>query len=100
MCPVNPLVIHHQLTDMHLLTFRRQSAVVRGAALRGLEGITPRMKRARRHYGIGISFAFREGKDPEELAYLDDFDIKYCSGRVEWLIAKASGLLLQQAFNY
>ncbi|KAH8762343.1 Hsp70 family protein-like protein [Hyaloscypha finlandica] len=61
-----------------------QSAVVRGAALRGLEGIAPRMKRARRHYGIGLCFRFREGTDPEELAYIDEFDnIKMCRGRGE-----------------
>jgi len=49
------------------------------------------MKRARRHYGIGLCFRFREGTDPEELAYIDEFDnIKMCRGRVRWLIAKAS----------
>jgi hypothetical protein len=64
--------------------------VVRGAALRGLEGIVPRMKRARRHYGIGVNITFREGTDPEERAYIDDFNSKMCSGRVDWLIAKAS----------
>jgi hypothetical protein len=64
--------------------------VVRGAALRGLEGIAPRIKRARRHYGFSISKLFREGIDPEETAYIHDFDdLKYCGGRVEWLIAKA-----------
>ncbi len=67
-----------------LLILWRQSAVVRGAALRGLEGIAPRMKR-------GLSCAFRQGTDPEELAYIDDFDnSKLCSGRIEWMIAKAS----------
>lgn len=71
--------------------FWSQSAVVRGAALRGLEGIAPRMKRARRHYGFGLCIPFREGIDPEERASIDDFDdLKYCCGRVEWVIAKAS----------
>lgn len=71
--------------------FLRQSAVVRGAALRGLEGIAPRIKRARRHYGYSISMPFREGTDPEELGWISDFnDVKYCRGRVKWLIAKAS----------
>ena len=74
--------------------------MVRGAALRGLEGIAPRMKRARRHYGIGVDKSFREGKDPEEKGYVDDFDNKYCQGRVEWLIAKASNISLQQIFIY
>ena len=71
--------------------FLRQSAVVRGAALRGLEGIAPRMKRARRHYGFKIAMPFREGIDPEDNAFIRNFDgLKYCEGRVEWLIAKAS----------
>lgn len=70
--------------------FLRQSAVVRGAALRGLEGIAPRMKRARRHYGFKIASPFREGIDPEDNAFIRNFDgWKYCEGRVEWLIAKA-----------
>jgi hypothetical protein len=47
------------------------------------------MKRARRHYGIGLGLLFRENKDPEENSYTSDFDNqKYCSGRVNWLISK------------
>jgi hypothetical protein len=66
-----------------------QSAVVRGAALRGLEGIAPRMKQARRHYGVALGMPFREGKDPEEKAYIREFDDeKYCNGRMKWLISK------------
>jgi hypothetical protein len=64
---------------------------VRGAALRGLEGIVPRMKRARRHYGAGLALAFRDGIDPEELSFHDEFDnSKWCGGRIRRLIAKAS----------
>ncbi|KAE9364639.1 Hsp70 family protein-like protein [Stipitochalara longipes BDJ] len=51
-----------------------ESAIVRGAAIRGLEGIAPRMKRARRHYGFALSLDFREGIDPDATAYFDDFD--------------------------
>ncbi|KAL3421237.1 hsp70 protein [Phlyctema vagabunda] len=66
-----------------------QAAVVRGAALRGLEGIAPRMKQSRRHYGISISMPFREGKDPEEYSYISDFENeKYCRHRIDWLISK------------
>ncbi|OBT74750.1 hypothetical protein VF21_06621 [Pseudogymnoascus sp. 05NY08] len=66
-----------------------QSAVVRGAALRGLEGMAPRMKRSRRHYGVGLNMPFREGKDPEGKSFRDRFeDQKYCLDRVEWLISK------------
>ncbi|KAF7905182.1 uncharacterized protein EAF01_005703 [Botrytis porri] len=45
-----------------------QSAVVRGAALRGLEGIAPRVKQVRRHYGVCLGKVFRE--EPPE--YLSD----------------------------
>jgi hypothetical protein len=76
---------------LSLLIVLRQSAVVRGAALRGLEGIAPRAKRARRHYGFRCGMLFREGIDPEDRAYIRDFDdLKCCGGRVEWLVAKAS----------
>ncbi|TGO59243.1 hypothetical protein BOTNAR_0166g00110 [Botryotinia narcissicola] len=67
-----------------------QSAIVRGAALRGLEGIAPRFKQTRRHYGISLSMPFREGIDPEEDSYIDPWgNLKRCSGRMEWLIFKA-----------
>ena len=47
------------------------------------------MKQSRRHYGVGLSMPFREGKDPEEKSFLDAFkDEKYCRERVEWLICK------------
>lgn len=36
-----------------------QSAVVHGAALRGLEGISPQIKQLRRHYGICLGMPFR-----------------------------------------
>ncbi|TVY82086.1 Heat shock 70 kDa protein 12A [Lachnellula suecica] len=66
-----------------------QSAVVRGAALRGLEGTAPRVKYARRHYGINISGHFREGIDSEESATFDSIsNVKLCKHRVKWLIFK------------
>ncbi|KAJ8060112.1 hypothetical protein OCU04_011722 [Sclerotinia nivalis] len=66
-----------------------QSAVVRGAALRGLEGISPRVKQLRRHYGVCLSMYFRKGIDPEENSYIDPWEnVKRCSGRMEWLILK------------
>ncbi|KAH8804545.1 Hsp70 family protein-like protein [Xylogone sp. PMI_703] len=72
MCPENP-----------------QAAVVRGAALRGLEGIAPRIKHARRHYGVCLELPFREGIDPEELAHIHNYyDTKYCRNRTQWLISK------------
>lgn len=72
-----------------MLTCRRQAAVVRGAALRGLEGLAPRMKQARRHYGYSCSRIFREGIDPEEKGYISRFSgRKYCGGMMDWMIAK------------
>jgi len=63
---------------------------VQGAALRGLEGITPRVKYARRHYGFALSQDFREGIDSEVYAYFDSFDEnrKLCSNRIWWMISK------------
>jgi hypothetical protein len=69
----------------------RQATIVKGAALRGLEGIKPTKKRCRRHYGFRIAEKFREGIDPEEDAFRDEFDgTKYCSGMTRWQITKAS----------
>ncbi len=63
--------------------------MVQGAALRGLEYLAPRMKYARRHYGFGIAEHFRKGIDREEHAFINEFDNeKYCSGRMQWIIAK------------
>ncbi|KAM0129318.1 hypothetical protein ACHAP3_007821 [Botrytis cinerea] len=59
-----------------------QSAVVRGAALRGLEGIAPRVKHLRRHYGISLDKSFREGIDPEEDSYVDGDEITKDTFRV------------------
>jgi len=74
-----------------MLILLSQSAVVRGAALRGLEGIAPRMKHVRRHYGIELAKPFREGIDPEEKHFFDRMDNrKRCRSRMEWLISKAS----------
>ncbi|TVY34708.1 Chaperone protein DnaK [Lachnellula subtilissima] len=67
-----------------------QSAVVRGAALRGLEGIAPRMKHVRRHYGISLNKLFRKGIDPKEKLYRMD-NTKLCRDRMDWLISKARG---------
>jgi hypothetical protein len=68
-----------------------QAAVVRGAALRGLEGLAPRIKHARRHYGMAVFLPFRENIDPKDRSFVWNLDnVKYCLGRMEWLISKAS----------
>jgi hypothetical protein len=47
------------------------------------------MKQSRRHYGIGVSKLFREGKDPEEKSYTRVFDnSKFCHGRINWVISR------------
>lgn len=75
----------------HSLTTWSQSAVVRGAALRGLEGVTPRIKKARRHYGIGLNWTFEEGVDPESLGFIDEWDgRKLCMNRIVWMVSKVS----------
>jgi hypothetical protein len=64
---------------------------VLGAALRGLEGIAPRVKHARYHYGIALNMPFREGIDPEDKGHTSPWDDgKLCSDRMEWLISKVS----------
>lgn len=75
-----------------MLTRSSQAAVVRGAALRGLEGLAPRIKHARRHYGVTVMLPFRENIDPEDRSYLWKLYnySKYCTGRMKWLISKAS----------
>lgn len=63
---------------------------MQGAALRGLEGISPRVKYARRHYGFEIASDFREGIDSEFDAFFSRFDEnrKLCRNRILWLISK------------
>ncbi|KAF7862485.1 hypothetical protein EAF04_007358 [Stromatinia cepivora] len=71
-----------------------QIAVLRGAAIRGLEGIAPRLKYARIHYGFQICLPFREGEDKEEYAFIDKFDNnKYSAGRIRWCISKGNPII-------
>jgi hypothetical protein len=66
-----------------------QVAVVKGAALRGLEGVAPQKKRCKRHYGIDCDFDFREGIDEERHSYINPLTgRKLCRGRAFWLMAK------------
>ncbi|KAF7191493.1 Heat shock protein SSA4 [Pseudocercospora fuligena] len=70
-----------------------QAAIVRGAALRGLLGMAPRKKRCRRHYGISLGLPFREGVDPQDLAYVDTWTgEKRCSKRMIWLFNKGEDI--------
>ncbi|WPH02104.1 hsp70-like protein [Acrodontium crateriforme] len=68
-----------------------QSAVVTGAALRGLEGTAPTSKCCRRFYGVALRMPFREGVDPESKATMANWDgAKMCRGRMMWLISKGA----------
>lgn len=72
----------------------RQSAIVRGAALRGLVGIAPRKKYCRRHYGFVVGMPFREGIDPESSSMVDPYNYtKLCTNRMLWLINKVRPFL-------
>lgn len=68
-----------------------QAAVVRGAAIRGLEGTMPSKLICRRHYGFTWGLPFRPGIDDERHAY-QGFDLgfgsKYCAGHMNWIIGK------------
>ncbi|APA11421.1 hypothetical protein sscle_07g061910 [Sclerotinia sclerotiorum 1980 UF-70] len=73
-----------------------QTVVLRGAAIRGLEEIAPRLKYARIHYGFQIFLPFREGKYREEHAFIGEFDNdKYCEGRIQWCLSNDQNLLLR-----
>ncbi|KAK2850556.1 hypothetical protein FQN49_005545 [Arthroderma sp. PD_2] len=65
-----------------------QAAIVKGAALRGLQGLQPTTKRCRRHYGFSWSIAFREGIDDEKHAFIDDFSGIKRAWVMDWVIAK------------
>lgn len=66
-----------------------QAAIVRGAALRGLEDIAPVRKRCRRHYGFILHDTFREGIDPQADAGYDAWSgRKVCVTRINWQIKK------------
>lgn len=70
-----------------------QAAILRGAAVRGLEGTAPRVRRCRRHYGIGLALPFRENVDPEDRSVTWPWDrSKMCKDRVHWLVDKGTAL--------
>ena len=57
--------------------------------MRGLEGIAPRKKRCRRHYGVAHRMHFREGIDPDLKAVTSNWDgSKLCADRMNWVIGK------------
>ncbi|KAL1615733.1 hypothetical protein SLS54_008863 [Diplodia seriata] len=70
-----------------------QAAVVKGAALRGLESLVPLHRKARRHYGFAVGLPFRTGVDPEDYGFIDKFSMeKLCRGRMDWVIHKGQAI--------
>lgn len=67
---------------------RAWSAVVRGAAIRGLDGSMVIAKRARYCWGIGVHQAFREGIDDEEDAFECPIEGKRAEGYVDWTVKR------------
>ena len=66
-----------------------QAAIVKGAALRGLEGLKPKRTRLRQHYGFIWSIPFRPGIDAESNSMIDSFDnIKWVNGIMSWRAEK------------
>lgn len=66
-----------------------QSAIARGAALRGLEG-GPGSKQCRRHYGVQINQEFLPAVHGERYdTYIDGLTgRKYCKNVMDWMILK------------
>uniref|UniRef100_A0A093VJ31 Heat shock 70 kDa protein 12B n=1 Tax=Talaromyces marneffei PM1 TaxID=1077442 RepID=A0A093VJ31_TALMA len=66
-----------------------QSAIVQGAALRGLQGIRATARKCRRNYGFSWNIEFRTGIDDDKHAYWDKFaNRKLVSGILKWMIKK------------
>lgn len=69
-----------------------QAAIVKGAAMRGLEGTTPDRTYCRRHYGYVTNLPFEPG-DPESHSFIDTFDgKKICLNRTKWIVSKGQSI--------
>lgn len=67
---------------------RAWSAVVRGAAVRGLDGNAVLSKRSKRAYGLGVHQAFRDGVDDEADAFECPVNGKRARGYIDWAVKK------------
>ena len=77
----------HLRGKCHIFTDGRAwSAVVRGAAIRGLSGSLVLSRKAKRCYGIGVHQEFREGVDNEEDAHYCPVKGKRAEGYIHWPI--------------
>ena len=70
-----------------------QAAIVRGAAIRGLEGTVPDTVICRRHYGVETGQLFRPGVDVEKNAYYM-WGEKLSAGYMSWIIHKVCDELI------
>ncbi|APA11341.1 hypothetical protein sscle_07g061110 [Sclerotinia sclerotiorum 1980 UF-70] len=71
-----------------------QTAVLRGARIRGLEEIAPFVKYARRHYGFRIALPFRRFTYDTKHAFIDEFTERlFCAGRMVWCVSKGDGII-------
>ncbi|PMD64400.1 actin-like ATPase domain-containing protein [Hyaloscypha bicolor E] len=72
-----------------------QAAIARGAALRGLAGTAPSLKKQRRHYGYEVGRPFVAGVDDASKAYNDPFTEgldKRNIAEMNWKIAKGESV--------
>ncbi|KAK5110335.1 hypothetical protein LTR62_006043 [Meristemomyces frigidus] len=73
-----------------------QTAVMRGAALRAMQDINPKIRRHRRHYGVVTNMLFREGIDRRSQRFYSATEGGYqCRDRMLWLIHKGDEMLPQ-----
>lgn len=89
--PSNPLVYSPPFSTSKgtLIVYFRQSAIVQGAALRGLHGIRASARRCRRNYGFSWNIPFRKGIDDEKNSRWDRFlGKKMVPGIMKWMIKK------------
>ncbi|CAN9107961.1 unnamed protein product [Alternaria alternata] len=72
------------------------SAVVRGAAAKGLEGAKKsaiKIRKCRRYYGTDFSPPFEAGKHKEADSYVDAYDgLKYARNQMAWLLTLGQDL--------
>lgn len=97
LCLLVVLPVSFDLGLTRSMGLNSQTAVVRGAAIRGLEGTFPDKVICRRHYGITWGLPFRPGTDDEHYSYMS-FGAKYCSGHMKWILAKVCMTIIIHGF--
>lgn len=84
-----------------LYTSDPQAAIIKGAALWGLDTVKVSSRSCRRHYGFSFQDEFDEDLDPEgKLVFQEWFpDYRLCEGRMAWQIAKGDELAEDQVIT-